>query len=63
MAKEKTESADALINKEKFKALQSTIEKIEKSYGKGSSMKRGGAAIEEVEIISTGSIGLDADWW
>jgi recombination protein RecA len=60
MAKEKTESADALINKEKFKALQSTIEKIEKSYGKGSIMKMGDSAIEEVEIISTGSIGLDA---
>jgi recombination protein RecA len=60
MAKEKTESAESLINKEKFKALQSTIEKIEKSYGKGSIMKMGDSPIEEVEIISTGSIGLDA---
>jgi recombination protein RecA len=59
MAKEKTESVDASINKEKLKALQSTIEKIEKSYGKGAIMKMGDTAIEEVEVISSGSIGLD----
>jgi recombination protein RecA len=59
MAKEKTESVDVSINKEKLKALQSTIEKIEKSYGKGAIMKMGDTAIEEVEVISSGSIGLD----
>jgi recombination protein RecA len=59
MAKEKTESVDVTINKEKLKALQSTIEKIEKSYGKGAIMKMGDTAIEEVEVISSGSIGLD----
>jgi len=59
MAKEKAESPESLINKEKFKALQSTLEKIEKTYGKGSIMKMGDAPIEDIEIISTGSIGLD----
>jgi recombination protein RecA len=60
MAKEKTEVVDLSVNKEKLKALQSTIEKIEKSYGKGAIMKMGDSAIEDVEIISSGSIGLDA---
>jgi recombination protein RecA len=48
------------INKEKLKALQLTIDKLEKSYGKGTIMKLGDAAIDEMEVISTGSIGLDA---
>ena len=60
MAKEKTEAMDVSINKEKLKALQSTIEKIEKSYGKGAIMKMGDTAIDEVEVISSGSIGLDS---
>jgi recombination protein RecA len=47
-------------NKEKLKALQVTIEKIEKTYGKGAIMKMGDTPIEEIEIISTGSVGLDA---
>jgi recombination protein RecA len=46
-------------NKEKLKALQLTIEKIEKNHGKGSIMRLGDNAIEEIEIIPTGSIGLD----
>ena len=45
--------------KEKFKALQLTIEKIEKAYGKGTIMKLGGEAVEQVASISTGSISLD----
>ena len=45
--------------KEKFKALQLTIEKIEKAYGKGTIMKLGGDAIEQMASISTGSISLD----
>ncbi len=45
---------------EKMKALQLTIDKIEKNYGKGAIMKLGDAAIEDVEVISTGSIGLDS---
>jgi len=46
-------------NAEKLKALQLTIDKIEKSYGKGSIMKLGDRAIEDVPSISSGSIGLD----
>src|SRR3954470_1744106 len=45
--------------KEKLKALQLTIDKIEKSYGKGTIMKMGDEPIEQVESISTGSITLD----
>ncbi len=46
--------------KEKLKALQLTLDKIEKNYGKGAVMKLGDNAIEQVEVIPTGSIGLDA---
>ncbi len=44
---------------EKLKALQLTLDKLEKSYGKGTIMKLGDTAIEAIEVISTGSIGLD----
>ncbi len=44
---------------EKSKALQLTLDKLEKSYGKGAVMKLGDSAIEKVEIIPTGSITLD----
>ncbi len=46
-------------NKEKLKALQLTIDKLEKEYGKGTVMKMSDKTIEGVEAISTGSIGLD----
>ncbi len=46
-------------NPEKIKALTSTIEMLEKSYGKGTIMKLGDTVIEPLEAISTGSIGLD----
>ena len=46
-------------NAEKLKALQLTLDKLEKSYGKGAVMKLGDAAIESIESISTGSISLD----
>jgi recombination protein RecA len=46
-------------NADKLKALQLTLDKLEKSYGKGAVMKLGDQAIEAVESISTGSIGLD----
>ena len=52
------ENQDA--NKEKLKALQLTLDKIERSYGKGAIMKLGDSAVETVPVISTGSIGLDA---
>lgn len=48
------------INKEKLKALEVTLGKIEKDFGKGTIMKLGDHAIENIQIISTGSIGLDA---
>lgn len=48
------------MNKEKLKALQLTMDKIEKSYGKGSIMKLGDRVKEEVPAISSGSIALDA---
>ena len=44
---------------EKLKALQLTLDKLEKSYGKGAVMKLGDAPIEAMEFISTGSLGLD----
>ena len=45
-------------NADKLKALQLTLDKLEKSYGKGTIMKLGDKAIEAIESISTGSIGL-----
>jgi recombination protein RecA len=47
------------INKEKLKALQLTMDKIDKSYGKGSIMRLGDRPVEDVPTISSGSIGLD----
>ena len=46
-------------NQEKLKALQLTLDKIEKGYGKGTIMKLGDDAIEDVPVIPSGSIGLD----
>ena len=46
-------------NADKLKALQLTLDKLEKSYGKGAVMKLGDKAIEQIESISTGSISLD----
>jgi len=57
MSKEKKE--DNSVNSEKLKALQMTIERLDKTYGKGSVMKLGDNPIEELEVISTGSIGID----
>ena len=47
-------------NTEKLKALRAAMDKIEKSYGKGSIMKMGDNVVEEVAVIPTGSIGLNA---
>jgi recombination protein RecA len=47
------------VNKEKLKALQLTIDKLEKTYGKGAIMKMGDAPAENVEVIPTGSLGID----
>ena len=43
----------------KLKALQLTLDKLDKTYGKGTVMKMGDKAIEEVETISSGSLGVD----
>ena len=48
------------ISKEKLKALEMTIGKIEKDFGKGTIMKLGDHAIENIQVIPSGSIGLDA---
>ncbi|MDO4704318.1 recombinase RecA [Tannerella sp.] len=58
MAKEKKEAA--AVNTDKLKALQAAMEKIEKSYGKGAIMTLGDDHIENIEVIPTGSIGLNA---
>ncbi len=47
-------------NSEKLKALQAAMDKIEKSFGKGSIMKLGNDNIQEVEVIPSGSIALNA---
>ena len=46
-------------NKEKLKALQLTVEKLEKSYGKGVVMRMSDSKVEGVEASSTGSLSLD----
>lgn len=48
------------LDPEKLKALQAAMDKIEKSYGKGSIMKMGDEKIDEIEVIPTGSIALNA---
>ena len=59
MAKEK--EGEALSpQQEKMKALQAAMLKIEKDFGKGSIMRMGEEKIENVEVIPTGSIGLNA---
>ncbi len=54
-----TKEEKAQVNKEKLKALQLTLDKIEKSYGKGSIMRLGDRVDEDVPAISSGSIALD----
>jgi recombination protein RecA len=46
-------------NAEKLKALQLTLDKIDKNYGKGSVMRLGDNAVIDIDYIPTGSIGLD----
>ncbi len=63
MSKEKENPANQenkkSVDKEKQKALQLTLDKIEKSYGKGTIMKLGDSAVVPVEAIPTGSLTLD----
>ena len=63
MSKEKEEKVaqeGGGANAEKLKALRAAMDKIEKSYGKGSIMKLGDERIESIEVIPSGSIGLNA---
>jgi recombination protein RecA len=60
MAKEKEIDSSKQLAQEKLKALQNTLEKMEKTFGKGAIMRMGDSAIEKLEVISTGSIGLDS---
>jgi recombination protein RecA len=56
MAKEE-KNADS--KSEKMKALQAALDKIEKDFGKGTIMKMGDKVVEDVPVISSGSIGID----
>jgi recombination protein RecA len=49
----------AEISKEKLKALNLTLERLEKTYGKGSIMRMGDNKVEEVEVIPSGSLSVD----
>ncbi len=48
-----------VANSEKAKALSAALAQIEKQFGKGSVMRMDGAVAEEVQVVSTGSLGLD----
>ena len=56
----KTAQGRVPVSSEKLKALQAAMDKIEKSYGRGAIMKMGDDQIEEIAVIPTGSIGLNA---
>lgn len=59
-AKEKTEKQRQKVDSEKLKALQLTMDKIKKDFGKGAVMMMNERAEKPAGVISTGSIGLDA---
>ena len=69
MAKEDTNMFDAVeqsstgkpaISADKLKALRAALDKIEKDHGKGSIMKMGDEKVDDIEVIPTGSIALNA---
>lgn len=57
MAKQQAEAANPA--NEKLKALQTTLEKLDKAYGKGTVMRLSDTKVMDVPVISTGSLGLD----
>lgn len=59
MEKKDSNSKTKEVNKEKLKALQLTLDKIDKDYGKGTIMMMGDKAVIDVPTISSGSISLD----
>ncbi|MBR5814175.1 MAG: recombinase RecA, partial [Bacteroidaceae bacterium] len=56
----KKEELDNMAGNEKLRALQAAMDKIEKNFGKGSIMKLGDDNFEDVDVIPTGSVGLNA---
>jgi recombination protein RecA len=60
MAKKEKEGEQLSPQEQKMKALQAAMAKIEKDFGKGAIMKMGDEKVENVEVIPTGSIGLNA---
>ena len=54
-----TVDQEQAVKQAKMKALQAAMSKIEKDFGKGSIMRMGDEKIENVEVIPTGSLGLD----
>ncbi len=56
----KTAEENSAAASEKLKALQAAMAKIEKDFGRGSVMKMGDQKVEDVEVIPTGSLALDA---
>jgi len=59
MTSDKAKENNNKLREQKLKALEATLGKIEKSFGKGTIMKLGDNPIEKVDTISTGSIGLN----
>ena len=59
MAKNPEEN-NTLATSEKLKALAAAMAKIEKDFGKGSIMKMGDQQVEDVDVIPTGSLALNA---
>lgn len=54
-----SEQKESKANQEKLKALQLTMDKIEKSYGKGAIMRMGDSVVENLPVISSGSVSLN----
>lgn len=59
MAKSDLATATASANDSKLKALQTTIEKLDKAFGKGTVMRLSESKVVDIPVISTGSLGLD----
>ncbi|MDR3272710.1 MAG: recombinase RecA [Flavobacteriaceae bacterium] len=59
MAEKKTEDNSNKTAEEKKKSLNLILEKLDKTYGKGTVMRMGDKPVEQIEVIPTGSFGLD----
>jgi recombination protein RecA len=59
MTSDKAKESNDKVREQKLKALEATLGNLEKQHGKGTIMKLGDSVSEKVEVISTGSIGLD----